>query len=54
MKSKYLIGLIPSLFILMIACLARATPVHLPSVIYSSTSCYEIVNLTESSELFIK
>ena len=28
MKSKYLIGLIPSIFILMIACFARAAPIE--------------------------
>ncbi len=54
MKSKYLIGLIPSLFILMIACFARAAPVQLTSVIDISTSCYERVSLAKSSELFIK
>ncbi len=28
MKSKYLIGLIPSIFILMIACFAKASPIE--------------------------
>lgn len=37
MKSKYLIGLIPSVFILMIACFARATPISEVVEGYKST-----------------
>lgn len=45
--SKYLIGVIPSLFLLVIACFARATPVeqvqqpislHAPAVLISSSA----------------
>ncbi len=37
MKSKYLIGIIPSVFILLIACLAKAAPVG-ESLVASNTS----------------
>jgi hypothetical protein len=44
MKSKYLIGVIPSIFILMIACFAKAEPVAENLGFDSeSTLCYETV-----------
>lgn len=37
MKSKYLIGLIPSIFILMIACFAEASPIEGYAMSHNST-----------------
>ncbi len=41
--SKYLIGLIPSIFILIIACFAKATPVQQHQVFDTNTQYFKTI-----------
>jgi len=45
MESKYLIGLIPCLFILMIACFADATPMNL--IDDSNMNCHTSLKISK-------